>query len=361
MRRLIHFLGGADGRGGLKSYRVRLLVQAGFSLTIILLGIQFARFVGRALAWTPAFRAALAQDLAAAELAARFDLPLRPPGVEGFLPISGLMGLLDWIRQGELNTVHPAATVLFVLFLLISFLLRKAFCSWICPVGLLSESLARLGRRFFGRNYRLPQVLDIILRGVKYLLLGFFLWAIGGMSGEALRSFIVNDYNIVSDVKMLWFFTDMSLLAGAVLVALALGSLFVNGLWCRYLCPYGALLGLFSWASPLRIRRDAAACTDCGLCDRVCMARLPVSQKARIISPECTGCLDCVASCPTSKALGVADRRQKVGPIRFALLLLVLFLTGYVAARAGGLWQNRVSDLDYMRRIPLAEQYEHPR
>ena len=50
------------------------------------------------------------------------DLPLpsRPPGVEGFLPISGLMGLLDWIYQGALNTIHPAATILFVLFLAMS-------------------------------------------------------------------------------------------------------------------------------------------------------------------------------------------------------------------------------------------------
>jgi ferredoxin len=364
MKRIVEILGGTLGRRGLKSYRVRLVIQAGFALTILLLGIQFGIFVNRALELAPEHAAAVAAGMPLSEMAERFDLPARPPGVEGFLPLSGLIGLLDWGYQGRLNGVHPAASVLLALIILVALLLRKAFCSWICPVGLLSESLARLGRRFpflRGRNYRLPVWLDIPLRGIKYLLMGFFVWAIVGMSAEALATFIGEDYNIVADVKMLWFFTHMSALTAWVLVGLALGSLFVNGFWCRYLCPYGALLGLFSWASPLRIKRDAVTCTDCGICDQVCMARLPVSKKKRIISPECTGCLDCVASCPTTTALGVADRRQRVGPLRFALLVLVLFLGGYAAARAGGYWENRVHDLIYMQHIPHAEEYGHPR
>lgn len=364
MRRVIDFLGAGVGRRGLKTYRIRILVQAGFALTLVLIGIQFARFVGRAETLAPELSAAIGQGLSAAELAARFDLPVRPPGVEGFLPISGLMGLLDWIHTGELNPVHPAATVLFILFVAMAYLLRKAFCSWICPVGLLSETLARLGRRLpflRGRNLRLPKAADVPLRGLKYLLLGFFLWVIGSMSAQQLQAFIAEPYNRVADVKMLWFFTDMSGLTAGVLLLLAGLSVLVHGFWCRYLCPYGALLGLVSWASPLRVRRDAEACTDCGLCDRVCMARLPVSSKARIVSPECTGCLDCVASCPTTNALGVADRRQTVGPLRFALLVLVLFFSGYAVARVGGAWQNRVGDLEYIQRIPEAKIYDHPR
>ncbi len=364
MKRFQRFLSGTEGQDGLMSYRVRLIVQAGFALTVLLIGLQFGRFVDAARERAPEYEAAVAAGATATELIEEFDLPTRPPGAEGFLPISGLMGALDWIHQNRINRVHPAATILFLLFLAIALLMRKAFCSWICPIGFLSESLARLGRRLpfmKGRNYRLPGWLDIGLRSLKYLLLGFFLWAIAGMSAEALREFITNDYNIVSDVKMLWFFTEMSATTFWVLLALMLASVFVHGFWCRYLCPYGALLGLVSWISPLRIKRDKTACTDCGVCDRVCMARLPVSRKARIISPECTGCLDCVASCPTTNALGVADRRQTIGPLRFAALLLVFFLTGYMAARTAGIWQNRVSDLEYLRRVPNAHLYDHPR
>lgn len=115
------------GRKGDKTWRVRILVQSGFALTCVLLGLQFGRFVSAA-------------------RAGQLPLPHRPPGVEGFLPISGLMGFLDWIHQGTLNTIHPAATMIFLLAVALSILFRKSFCSWICPIGFLSESLARLGR-----------------------------------------------------------------------------------------------------------------------------------------------------------------------------------------------------------------------
>ncbi len=50
-------------------------------------------------------------------------------------------------------TIHPAGLFLFAAFLLMSFLLRKAFCSWLCPVGTLSEYLWKLGRYTFRRNF----------------------------------------------------------------------------------------------------------------------------------------------------------------------------------------------------------------
>jgi hypothetical protein len=338
-----------------------LLLQGGFALLLIVLGAQFGYFVHRAEQLAPAYLEAVAAGGRADALAADYDLPVRPPGVEGFLPISGLMGLVDWVHQGRLNRIHPAATMLFVIFVLMAFLLRKAFCSWLCPIGLLSESLARLGRRLFGRNFRIWRWLDVVLRGLKYLLLGFFLWAVLGMSAAELNAFISSDYNHVADVKMYWFFARIGTTAAVVLTVLALASLFVNGAWCRYLCPYGALLGLVSWASPLRIRRNASSCTDCGLCDKVCMARLPVSRKARIISPECTGCLDCVASCPQINTLALAGSRRSLPPLGMALAVLALFLAGYVGSRAAGLWYGGIPDSEYLVRIPEAERYDHPR
>jgi ferredoxin len=350
-----------SGDNGLKTYRLRLLVQGGFSLLIILLGLQFARFVHQAELQGPEYLAAVAQGVSAEELATRFDLPTRPPGVEGFLPISGFMGVVDWIRQGELNTIHPAATALFLIFIIIAFLLRKAFCAWICPAGFLSELLARLGRRLMGRNFRPWTWLDIVLRSVKYLLLGFFLWAILKMSAADLRGFIESPYNRVSDIKMYWFFAHISTTAVLILIGLAVGSLFINGFWCRYSCPYGALLGLFSWASPARVKRDTASCTSCGICDRVCMARLPVSRKKRIISPECTGCLDCVASCPESNTLTMGPGGRHLNVVRFAAGVVGLFLLGYLLARVTGSWENGITSLEYLREVLGSGSIPHPR
>jgi hypothetical protein len=94
---------------------------------------------------------------------------------------------------------------LLLAFLAISWLLRKSFCAWLCPVGTISEWLWRLGRRTFHRNWRLPRWLDIPLRSLKYILLGLFLYAVGSMSVPAIQAFLEGPYGLVSDVKMLDF------------------------------------------------------------------------------------------------------------------------------------------------------------
>ena len=101
----------------------------------------------------------------------------RPPGVEGWLPIAGLMNLKHALLTGSIPEVHPAAMFLLVTFIAISFLARKAFCSWLCPVGTISEWLWEGGREIVGRNFQAPRRLDVPLRGLKYLLLGFFGYA----------------------------------------------------------------------------------------------------------------------------------------------------------------------------------------
>ncbi len=344
LRRLWTWVGGRSGRKWNRSFRLRILVQSGFALTCVVLGVQFARFVGAAKAGAAV-------------------LPVRPPGVEGFLPIGGLLGAVDWVRQGRLNAVHPAATVLLLVFLAIALLARKSFCSWLCPVGFLSDSLARLGRGLFGRNFRIWRWLDVPLRALKYLLLGFFVWAISRMSADAVRAFIESPYYRLSDVRMGLFFAEMGGVAVGVMGLLAIGSLLWRGFWCRYLCPYGALLGLVSWLSPMKVRRNPVSCIDCKLCDKACGARLPVSSRLAVTSPECTGCLDCVAACPVQDALGIGlPRRPRLPVAAYAGAILALFFAGYLGARAAGLWRNGISDAEYVQRLryDAVELYQHP-
>ena len=335
---------GRTGRRWFRSFRLRILVQSGFAATCVVLGWQFSRFVAAA--------------RAGAEV-----LPRRPPGVEGFLPIGGLLGVVDWIHQGTLNVVHPAATVLLLIFVALAVVARKSFCSWVCPAGFVSDLLARFGRWSFGRNFRPWRWLDVPLRGLKYLLLGFFVWAIAQMPAEAVRSFIESPYYRLSDVKMGMFFVHLGGFGAGTMAALVVGSVLVKGFWCRYLCPYGALLGLVSWTSPFKVRRDPVSCIDCKLCDKACGSRLPVSTRLAITSPECTGCLDCVAACPVKDALGIGlPRRRRVPVAAYAALILGLFFAGYFAARATGSWDNAITDHEYVQRLryEAVELYGHP-
>src|SRR5271169_5832461 len=178
-----------------------------------------------------------------------------PAGIEGWLPIAGLMNLKYFLLTGLVPTIHPAAMFLLVTFLAISFLFRKAFCSWLCPVGTMSEYLGLLGKKLFGRNFSLWRWIDIPLRGLKYFLLGFFVWAISTMSAASIAGFMHSEYGLVAGVKMLNFFRFLGETGLIVLGILVVASLFVQNFWCRYLCPYGALLGFASLLSPVRIRR----------------------------------------------------------------------------------------------------------
>src|ERR1017187_6588708 len=108
------------------------------------------------------------------ETGGRSAYAVRPPGVEGWLPITALMNLKVLLMSGSVPALHPAGMFLLIAFLAASWILRKCFCGWLCPVGTVSEYLWRLGRRTFGRNFRLPRPADIALRSLKYILLGLF-------------------------------------------------------------------------------------------------------------------------------------------------------------------------------------------
>ena len=114
----------------------------------------------------------------------------RPAGVEGWLPIEGLMQLKYFLITGKVPHVHAAGFFLFTSFLVISFVFRKAFCSWICPVGTISEYLWKVGRSIFGRSFQLPRWADIPLRSLKYLVLSFFAYAVIGMSAISIAEFL---------------------------------------------------------------------------------------------------------------------------------------------------------------------------
>jgi len=279
----------------------------------------------------------------------------RPPGVEGWLPIASLMNLKAILITGEFPRLHPAGVFLFLSFVMMSWLLRKSFCSWLCPVGTVSEYLWRLGKQTFGRNFRLPRRLDLGLRGVKYLLLGLFLYAVGSMSIAAIRSFLAGPYGLMEDVRMLNFFRFLGFTGGLVLAVLVVASVFIQNFWCRYLCPYGALMGLISMLSPLRIRRHTGLCIDCAKCAKACPSALPVDRLITIRSAECLGCMECVASCPAAGALEMSGpRRRRVPAWAIAAAIVVLFVgaTGY--SRWTGHWRTDLPSRVYFELVPGA-------
>lgn len=285
----------------------------------------------------------------------------RPPGVEGWLPIASLMNLKTLLVTGYVPGVHVAGMFLLIAFLAISFLFRKSFCSWLCPVGTISEYLWRLGRDTFKKNFSLPRWLDIPLRSLKYILLGLFLYAVGSMSVEASRAFLEGPYGLISDVKMLNFFRFVGMTSAITLAVLVILSVFVQNFWCRYLCPYGALMGLAAFFSPARIRRNPETCIDCAKCAKACPSLLPVDRLITIQSVECTGCLECVAVCPAEDALHMSLPGKRALPAwAMAAAVCAIFLGVVAYAQLAGYWHTPIADAIYFELIPRAHEFGHP-
>lgn len=289
----------------------------------------------------------------------------RPGGIEGWLPIAGLMNLKYTIETGGLPPIHAAAMFLLASFIIISLLLKKSFCSWLCPIGTISEYIGKIGQKLFRFQINVPKWLDIPLRGLKYLLLAFFLYISLSMPAQMIQYFMMSPYGIIIDVKMLDFFRYISSASLITVSVLVVASLFIRNAWCRYLCPYGALLGIFSLFSPVKIRRNVESCIDCGKCAKNCPSRIPVDQLINVRTVECTGCMTCVESCPVASTLAFSlqapTKKRQIplsGMVMAILTLGILFATIAVAAYLG-VWDSPVPDNYWFQIIPNARGIGH--
>ena len=161
---------------------------------------------------------------------------------------------------------------------------------------------------------------------------------------------------------MYLFFAHISRTAIMALLILLWLSILIKNFWCRYLCPYGALLGLLSAAAPVSVRRDAGACVNCGACARACPNRVPVNVKSRVNSPECMTCYSCVRACPKPGALRVAARPlgRPLSQTAYAVLTIAAFIIAAKTAAVSGLWRSNTSPHLYKQLHAMIQTIEHP-
>lgn len=276
---------------------------------------------------------------------------IRPNVVDAFLPIAGGIELRALAEYGHLDPHHPAAAVLLAVVLLTGLLCKRAFCGWACPLGLAGEYLHKWRSKFFPGEYLPPKWLDIVLRSIKYLLLIVLLYVVIGMPSALVPNYLNGYYHKVADLKMAALFASPGLFTIMALAAVLLLAAWRRQAFCRYLCPYGALLGAISLASPLKIRRNPQHCIKnakgmpCGKCTRACPANIKVDQLITVRSDECQACLRCVAACPNKHALGMGLRTgQRLSHRGVAILLLLIMFALPFGAYLAGWWESQTPE-----------------
>lgn len=261
------------------------------------------------------------------------------PSVDALSPMGGLETLWTWVSTGTLlRHLHMSDLILLGATVLLVFLLGPVFCGWICPFGTLQEWLYRLRTRFLPWKFTVPPKLDRVLRYGRYLVLGLVLFATYS-AGE----FIFGDY---CPWKAVWDLggTELAIGGGIVLGLVVAGGLLAERAWCRYACPLGAFLGIFNKLTPVRLRRTAAACTSCNLCNRKCPMDLEIAGVDAVTDTTCNRCLQCVDSCPRPEALEVKAAGRSIKGWVYGVLAAGIFGGVILLSMATGTWEAYASD-----------------
>lgn len=225
------------------------------------------------------------------------------PGALGSCPIGSLQAVI-----GTRNTYFSWYTGGFLV--AVGAVMGRFVCGWLCPFGWLQDLLHRIPipkkwkrkRSLPGEKY-LSRFRYVVLV-VFVILLPIFLVDFVGQGSPYYCSWICPS-GTLSGLILLAGNPGLRSIAGwlfawknVILVVTVLTSIIVYRPFCRYVCPLGAIYGLFNPVSLYRLKVDKETCTTCGVCQRVCKLNIPVFETPN--STACIRCGDCIAACPHS-------------------------------------------------------------
>jgi polyferredoxin len=215
-------------------------------------------------------------------------------------PFGGVETLYTFVTSGLLvKKIHDSSLVLAGLVLLLSIFFGPVFCGWICPLGTAQEWVGKLGKKLFRRRYNhfVPARLDTILRYLRYAVLAWVLY-VTATSGALI-------FEAYDPYYALFNFWSTEVAWSAILGIVLVLSIFVERPWCKYACPYGAVLGITNLFRVFSIKRSETTCKLDGACSIMCPMNIPVDGRKVVRDHQCISCLECTseAVCPVAKTV----------------------------------------------------------
>lgn len=228
---------------------------------------------------------------------------------------------------GRVQITLSAASVTLgvtLVWLLITFLLGRVYCSSACPVGTYSDIFLRLRRAVPRLNrpfrYRHPSPWGIHILWIYLLCL---------IAGVAAVPFLIEPWNIARNmaaavnpaaVDTTW--ATISLGVGTGILAGMVSGLLIAALsvwrgreFCTRYCPVGTTLGIVQEHSLMHIEIDPDRCISCGKCEERCRAQCIKVVSRYVDASRCVRCFDCVADCPTGAIRYQRNRNRPATPL----------------------------------------------
>ncbi len=268
------------------------------------------------------------------------------PGAVGACPLGSLQGSFSAGR----STIYYVCGIL----VLYCVLFGRMICGWLCPFGLIQELLHKIPTPKLKKS-----PVTRLLSWFKYVVLVFFVlivpitYAFRDTPLPAFCKYICPAGTLEGGLMLLANKVNASYFSMLgplftwkflVLVSVVVGSIFIFRVFCRFICPLGALYGLFNRISIFGIRVDDSKCTNCGLCVSKCKMDI-----RHVGDMECISCGECAEVCPTKaivwKGSGILLKKneipEKSGKKRLAIRVAIwAILLGILVGAAALYWHE---------------------
>jgi polyferredoxin len=232
---------------------------------------------------------------------------LSSASLHALCPFGGVVTIYQFATSGSfVQKIHESAFILMAIGFVLAILFGPVFCGWVCPLGTVQEWVSAIGRKRLRRrfNHFIPAKIDQPLRYLRYLVLAWVLYMTA-----ATGTLVFAAYDPYFALFNLW--SSEVAVVGVLILAATLGlSFFIERPWCKYACPYGAVLGLFNFVRIFGIRRNATTCKADGACSILCPMNIPVDSQTVVRDHQCISCLECTseAVCPVARTVVFATR-----------------------------------------------------
>ncbi len=222
------------------------------------------------------------------------------PGALGSCPIGALQAVLG-------SRDYHFAFYVFGTMMVIGAVFGRFVCGWLCPFGLVQDLLFKIP--FVRKLRQLPG--DRYLKWLKYvilvvlvLLLPLLAVDLVGQGQPWFCKYVCPSGTLMAGLPLVGLNPGLREAVGGLfawkvglLAVLVVLSIAVYRPFCHYLCPLGAIYGLFNPIAFHRYRINVEQCVACGKCQHSCRLNIPVYRQPN--SPECIRCGKCRKACPT--------------------------------------------------------------
>ncbi len=229
------------------------------------------------------------------------------PGALGACPIGSLQGMLG---------SHSYKAVIYVLGFLVVFgtLMGRFVCGFLCPFGLVQDLLFKVP--LFRKIQKLPgekglRWLRFVILGLFVILLPLFVVDITGLGEAWFCKYICPAGTLEGGIPLVLMNNGLRSAVGflyrwklALLAITLAASLVIYRPFCRYICPLGAIYGVFNKVAIYRLSIDTQRCIRCGKCAETCKLSINVFKNPN--SMDCILCGECASVCPQNAIKRVA-------------------------------------------------------